>query len=345
MRHRFWVGLFVAVSIMTQAPVAFAQVIDNATVSLKDFYESYPGYDVDFVLDGEPDRYLSDYASRGGGVDTFIEFDFGKSYSFSKITMTDRVTSGGPNFQFVGGLFDLVTSYSYVLSKDADFTNGDGKADDVEFVVEVEPPAESPVPEDMLELLQSTATIPNVEARYVRWSILATNGQNPGANDFEFYGTPIGAGLVGDFNGDGTLDAADIDALTSDVRANANTKKFDVTGDNLVNQDDRTKWVNDLRKTYFGDSNLDGQFNSSDFVSVFGAGQYEDAVAGNSQWATGDWDGDGEFNSSDFVKAFQSGGYEMGPRAAVAAVPEVTFSMAWWALAGLPLVRRLRRAP
>ena len=65
---------------------------------------------------------------------------------------------------------------------------------------------------------------------------------------------------------------------------------------------------------------LTGEFNSTDFVVVFGAGQYEDAEALNSTWATGDWNGDGEFNSSDFVAAFTDGGYERGPRPA--AVPE-----------------------
>ncbi len=55
---------------------------------------------------------------------------------------------------------------------------------------------------------------------------------------------------------------------------------------------------------------------------MFQAGQYEDATAGNSGWATGDWNGDKEFNSSDFITAFQAGGYEAGPRPAVSSVPE-----------------------
>ena len=66
-----------------------------------------------------------------------------------------------------------------------------------------------------------------------------------------------------------------------------------MNNDNLVNGDDRQVWVEDLRTTYFGDSNLDGEFNSSDFVVVFNAGQYEDGVDGNSTWASGDWNGDG----------------------------------------------------
>jgi hypothetical protein len=58
-----------------------------------------------------------------------------------------------------------------------------------------------------------------------------------------------------------------------------------------------------------GDSNLDGIFNSSDLVLVFTAGQYEDAIPGNSTFATGDWNGDGDFTTSDLVLAFQYGAY------------------------------------
>ncbi|MCA9172511.1 MAG: dockerin type I repeat-containing protein [Planctomycetales bacterium] len=76
--------------------------------------------------------------------------------------------------------------------------------------------------------------------------------------------------------------------------------------------------------TWFGDANLDGEFNSTDLVVVFQAGVYEDSVLLNAGWSTGDWNGDGEFNSSDLVTAFQTGGYGQGPRDAVAAsaVPE-----------------------
>ena len=70
--------------------------------------------------------------------------------------------------------------------------------------------------------------------------------------------------------------------------------------------------------TYVGDSNLDGEFNSSDFVVVFTAGKYESGEAAT--YAEGDWNGDMLFNSSDFVAAFGQGGYERGPKPA--AVPE-----------------------
>lgn len=59
-----------------------------------------------------------------------------------------------------------------------------------------------------------------------------------------------------------------------------------------------------------GDANGDGLFESSDLVQVFQAGEYEDSLARNSSWATGDWDANLDFNSGDLVVAFQAGAYE-----------------------------------
>ncbi len=136
----------------------------------------------------------------------------------------------------------------------------------------------------------------------------------------------------GDFNGDGVLDASDIDALTSAVKDESDDLAFDLDGSGTVDQGDRDVWVTDLRKTYYGDANLDGEFSSPDFIQVLQAGEYEDAVEGNSTWATGDWDGDCEFDTADLIQAFQSGGYELGPREAVSAVksvPEPSSGLIW----------------
>ena len=96
--------------------------------------------------------------------------------------------------------------------------------------------------------------------------------------------------------------------------------RFDVTRDSLVNGDDLTAWVKDLKYTWFGDADLNLEFNSSDMVQVFAAGKYEtNEEAG---WAEGDWDGNGLFDSSDMVAAFVDGGYEKGLRTDAVAVPE-----------------------
>ena len=127
--------------------------------------------------------------------------------------------------------------------------------------------------------------------------------------------------FVGDFDDDGILDVLDIDLLSNEVRNGTNKPAFDLGNDNMVDESDRVIWVHDLKNTYFGDANFDGEFNSSDFVAVFQAGEYEDDIEMNSGWAEGDWNGDGDFTSRDFVFAFQDGGYEKGPRVA-AVVPE-----------------------
>ena len=152
-----------------------------------------------------------------------------------------------------------------------------------------------------------------------------------------------GISVEGDYNRNGILDAGDIDLLSAAVRENSMDLNFDANGDGSINPDDRTHWINVIANTWVGDSNLDLEFNSSDFVAVFQAGEYEDGVVGNSTWATGDWNGDTEFNSSDFVSAFQSGGFERGPRPARAAsVPEPS-SIVFVLIALFACVRMIRR--
>jgi hypothetical protein len=146
----------------------------------------------------------------------------------------------------------------------------------------------------------------------------------------------------GDFNQDGVLDAADLDALTAAINNDPTNLLYDVNLDGRVMPVDRTIWIERIKNTFFGDANLDGEFNSADFVAVLAAGEFEDDLVGNSTWATGDWDGDGDFTTSDIVRALQAGGYEQGPRSSVASVPEPT-SCLLIVSGGLLVAARLRR--
>ncbi len=123
-----------------------------------------------------------------------------------------------------------------------------------------------------------------------------------------------------DVNRDGVCDAADIDTVIEERETLIHRSMPHGFG------------------TYFGDANLDGEFNSADLVQVFQAGEYEDGMENNSGWADGDWDGDGDFTSGDLVLAFQDGAYEQGPR--VAAVPEPT--AVWILLVGVAVLVRSR---
>jgi hypothetical protein len=144
--------------------------------------------------------------------------------------------------------------------------------------------------------------------------------------------------IIGDFNGNGTLDAADIDQLSEHVRAGTSDLLYDLNADALVDDLDRQFWVHELTQTYFGDADLNGSFDSADLVQVLASGEYEDDVALNSTWITGDWDGDGDFTSGDLVVALADGGYEAG-----AAVPEPAGAVLAMAAAALAATCSRRR--
>jgi hypothetical protein len=148
----------------------------------------------------------------------------------------------------------------------------------------------------------------------------------------------FGSLIAGDLNGDGVRDVADLDLqATWLVNGAPDIGAADLNGDGNFDFEDRRQLVDVIFHTFLGDANLDGEFNSSDFVTVFTAQEYEDEFTANSTWSEGDWNGDLEFNSADFVVAFQGQGYEKGPRPA-AAVPEPG-SFMLLAIGGLILAR------
>lgn len=192
----------------------------------------------------------------------------------------------------------------------------------------------------------------SVTARYVKFKATDNYFEEPGDGTGEL-GRPAGGDRIGlgeiafpiptakagDFNGDGVLDAEDINQLVAESALGMNPPAYDLNSDNAVNFGDIEIWINDLFNSYVGDADLDGEFGSKDFVSVFIAGKYESGEPAN--WEEGDWSGDGVFNSGDFVVAFLGGGYELGPRMEAAAVPEPSsIALVLMGLAGLAAIRR-----
>ena len=146
--------------------------------------------------------------------------------------------------------------------------------------------------------------------------------------------------LPGDFNVNEVLDVEDIDLLTDELilPVPRYRPQFDLNDDKIVDLADHEIWVHDLKNTWFGDGDLNGEFNTGDLVQVLTAGRYE--TRRSAGWAEGDWNGDGVFGTGDLVKALEDGGYEMGPRADAAAVPEPSSAALLIFAALMPFCRR-----
>jgi hypothetical protein len=130
--------------------------------------------------------------------------------------------------------------------------------------------------------------------------------------------------IIGDVDFDGRLTAIDDIILATAISLNNPSALYDVNHDGEVTIEDHEFWVKDLRRTWLGDANLDGEFNSADLVSVLRVNQYENNIEDDAVWSTGDWNADGDFTSADLVAALSDGGYEKGLRTTVTAIPEPT---------------------
>jgi hypothetical protein len=119
-----------------------------------------------------------------------------------------------------------------------------------------------------------------------------------------------------DLDDDDEFSDSDIDVLFLAIALNDDDYDYDydVDGDLDVDADDAEFYIKDFLYTYYGDCNLDREFNSSDLVLTQAAGEYEDNEEDNSTWIEGDWTGDFDFTSSDLVAASADGGFEQGPR-------------------------------
>ncbi len=106
---------------------------------------------------------------------------------------------------------------------------------------------------------------------------------------------PAAATLQGDFDGDGSIDAHDIDTLAAAIRSGAADAVFDLNSNGRVDKDDMNMLVHDILDTNYGDANLDRVVDMDDLRTW-----QEHAFQSDTGWSSGDFNGDGVTDVSDF---------------------------------------------
>jgi hypothetical protein len=120
---------------------------------------------------------------------------------------------------------------------------------------------------------------------------------------------------VPDVNGDGVVNAADIDTIYANFTAKTGVYNVacDVNGDGVVDQNDVTYELNHFLYTSYGDANLDGKTDFVDFQSLLAHWQGSGTGIG---WADGDFNGDGTVDFLDFqvlLAYWNPGGWNFAP--------------------------------
>ncbi len=142
---------------------------------------NYPSY-ADFnAIDTGAGAATSDWASFQQGAGSYLNLDLGAAYNLTTAFVTDRVTSGGGNNSFFGGLYDFTTQYTLQAYTDATFTTTMGSA----FTFTKSAPGSTATPGDFLD----TENVAGLSGRYIRYTVAAAAGVNPGLSDIHFSAT------------------------------------------------------------------------------------------------------------------------------------------------------------
>ncbi len=118
---------------------------------------------------------------------------------------------------------------------------------------------------------------------------------------------------LGDFNHDGAVDALDIDLLLRTDNGDGADLMYDLNADNLVRSpintgvaiSDSDYWVQLVKGTKYGDTNLDKKVNFDDLLAL--AQNYGDQSTGT--WAKGDFDGNNAVAFDDLLLLAQNYGF------------------------------------
>ena len=119
--------------------------------------------------------------------------------------------------------------------------------------------------------------------------------------------------MSGDFNLDDVIDGADIDMLIAAIAAGSTDPAFNVDDVGGVDRQDVDFLVRDILSTEYGDANLDGSVDATDF-GIWESHKFQS----NTGWASADFNGDEITDVSDF-NLWNQHGFENGPAVAASA--------------------------
>jgi len=127
------------------------------------------------------------------------------------------------------------------------------------------------------------------------------NGHSAAGQTFVVFGSQSNEYFdEGDINGDGVVNADDIDLMNDHINSDVFTSRDDLNGDSFVDTDDRDILVRDILGTEYGDGDLDQDVDTRDITSAII--NYTGASGMGNSWATGDVDGDGDTDSADLTR-------------------------------------------
>ena len=129
------------------------------------------------------------------------------------------------------------------------------------------------------------------------------NGQE--SYSFEVVVEPSIAFVGGDFDNNGVVDQNDIDLLFAAINSQPASPRFDLNGDDSVDEDDVSVLIDEILGTVRGDANLDRKVDIRDFLTV--SRSFGSSSAG---WENGDFDGDSAVSVRDFLALSRVFGFD-----------------------------------
>lgn len=171
--------LAAAALVGASAAPAYAVTINPTAVTAS---SAFAAYDAAFAIDGNP---LSDWASNGMGAGTSLAINLGAVYELATGTVVDRVTSGGPNNTFFGGVTDFTTSFTLQACATAACTDLLGSALSFSKSAPVSPTSAADFAYE--------ADLAGLTGQYFLYSVTGAAGLNVGLSSLSFEGTLVPA--------------------------------------------------------------------------------------------------------------------------------------------------------